>query len=737
MANWWKKALTAMRHSGGGAPFVLGFHKRTRFDYAREVGDGLDSSVVMAPVQFVQRSFPEARLRVVRAMGDGIREEVEGHAMTALIRRPNPHYGDVHLWAATLLSYLIDGNAYWLKVRNGAGKPTELWWVPHWAIEPKWPADGSGFITHYDYKPGGNVTVPLAFEDVVHFRHGVNPRNQRKGLSPLHGVIREIFMDLEASNFTAALLKNMGVPGVVISPDGAAQPSPDDVKSVKAWFKQAFGGDNRGEPLVMGAATKVEQYGFNPQQMDMSSARDVAEERVCAALGIPAAVVGFGAGLQTAKVGATMTEMRKLAWTNGILPVTATFADEINRSLLPDFSRRPAGRSALKDTGEEVEFDVSDVQALQDELDKLFSRYNVGVAGGWVKVAEAREAVGLDVDPSHDIYLRTFSQIEVPGAANAAPANAAPANAAPANTVPVNAGASGRQQPDPADVDDPEKSGSRKETKATRRPSKAQRGYVEALVRMEDALRKVAQKRLTVFFADLGEAAVDVARPMLEEEDLLRLTRHVTEQASRPAGEAKEDELLVYRILEGIDLTARQAGLRQIYEAHYVEVAKEVARAGELVGIATGLPDPVGRAVAQAGGRRAGLIDLEKQSRRALFDAIAEGRAEGEGAVQLAARIAEHVEAGPWTSVETRSLTIARTETKFAQNVSTIEMARAAGADRLTVFDGRLGPDRSDPDHIARDGIIVTADEAAQMAADEHPNGTLSFAPYFDLQDEE
>lgn len=696
MANWLSKALSAMRHQGA-APFVLGHLKRTRVDYRREVGDGLDSSVVMAPVQWVQRALPEARLRVVKTKSDGSVEEIAGHKLTALIRRPNPAYGDVHLWWATVLSYLTDGNAYWIKVRNGAGRPIELWWAPHWALEPKWPEDGSVFISHYEYRPGNGVAMRLDVDDVVHFRHGVDPRNQRRGLSPLHGVIREIFMDLEASNFSASLLKNMGVPGVVISPDGGAQPSPEDVASVKAWFKQAFSGDNRGEPLVMGGSTKVVQYGFNPQQMDMSTSRDVAEERVCAALGIPAAVVGFGAGLQTAKVGATMTELRKLAWTNGVLPITTILADEINRSLLPDFA---TGRTA-----EEVEFDVSDVQALQDELDKLFTRMDTAVRGGWAMVAEAREAVGFDVDDSHYIYLRPFSAIEVPAGA-------------------------------PPRVEAPDGGKGKPGAKARRRPSAAQRGYVRALSRMEGGLQTAAEKRLNAFFRDLGKAAAKAARPILDEENPGRPFE--AEQRSAPQDtETKEDELLVYRILEALDTNARQAAMRQLYEAHYLEVAKEVAKAGELVGITTGLPDPVGRAVAQAGGRRAGLVDLEKQSRRALFDAIAEGRAEGEGVPQLAARIAEHVEAGPWTTVEQRSLTIARTETKFAQNVSTIEMAKNAGADRLTVFDGRFGLPRSDPDHIARDGIIVTADEAAAMAADEHPNGTLSFAPYFDLQEDD
>ena len=152
-------------------------------------------------------------------------------------------------------------------------------------------------------------------------------------------MIREVFIDLENSNFIASLLRNMGVPGVIISPKGSAMPAPDDVEATKVWFKEAFGGDNRGAPLVMGAPTEVSSYGFNPEQMNLSYGSDRAEERVCACLGIPAAVVGFGAGLQQTKVGATMEELRKLAWHNGVLPLGRQLVDELKRSLLPDFQR--------------------------------------------------------------------------------------------------------------------------------------------------------------------------------------------------------------------------------------------------------------------------------------------------------------------------------------------------------------------------------------------------------------
>jgi len=677
------KALGAMRHAPRGH-FVGRFLKRTKVDYAREVGDTLDASVVTAPVQWMARALPEARLVVRQRKRTGQVEERPDHPLPQLIARPNPFYGDVALWHATVWSWCVAGNAYWIKVRNGAGRPAELWYVPHWTMDSKGSEDGSEFLTHYIYRPGGGLApMRLMPEDVVHFRAGLNPRDPRLGLSPIGGVLREIFMDLETSNFVAALLRNMGVPGVVISPKGGAMPAPEDVEATKQWFREAFGGDNRGAPLVMGAPTDVSPYGFNPQQMDMSASRDVAEERVCACLGIPAAVVGFGAGLQQTKVGATMSELRKLAWHNGILPLARTLADEAQRSLLPDFGA--AG-------GLDISWDTSEVLALSEDKDKEATRWNTMVQGGWAMVAEAREANGLDVDASHRIYLRPFSAIEVPD------------------------GAAPR---DPGGGDAPKRRGEK--ARASRAAISRGEAYIRRLRAGEERLRDAFEPRLKDFFEALARDAAEAARPELP-------------KAAKAAG----DEALVRAILKAMGIEAHQAAFKELYEAQYLAVAQDVAAAGELAGLAGSLPDPVARAVVGAGGRRAGLVDLEDQSRKAIFDALADGRAEGEGAEQLAARIRDQVEGGPWTSAETRARTIARTETKYAQNVSTVQRARHEGVERFIVFDGRLGPDRSTPSHIARDGTIVTAAEAEEMAANEHPNGTLSFSPHFgDDEDDE
>ena len=72
--NWLTKAAKAltMRHAGR-PPLFTGLLKRTRFDYRKEVGDGLDSSVVTAPVMWIGRAIHEANLTVKRTRAGGAR----------------------------------------------------------------------------------------------------------------------------------------------------------------------------------------------------------------------------------------------------------------------------------------------------------------------------------------------------------------------------------------------------------------------------------------------------------------------------------------------------------------------------------------------------------------------------------------------------------------------------------------------------------------------------------------
>lgn len=668
---------------------------RGAYNYRRRVGTGRDASVVMAPVQWIQRSFTEAPLVIDQEVKGGEWEPDEGHPLQALLEVPNPFYDAVHMQQAALFSYCTDGNAYLLTVPDRLNRPAQLWYAPHWLMEPTSPDDGSEFLTGYWYTAGGERTF-LPPERVVHFRHGVDPNNLRKGISPLDSALREIWVDMEAAEFVAALLRNQGIPGVIVTPKGDVQSQSIDVDAVKKYLMERFTGSHRGEPMVFKAPTEVTKLGWSPSELDLTPASDRSEERVCALLGIPAAVVGFSAGLETTKVGATMKAFLEQAWLNGIIPVQRNFASEFSRRLLPLYGQQGARRR--------VRYDRSDVAALQEDLNEKAKRVTVMVDSGILSVAEAKREMGIEPGPADEVYLRRITTIAVPVGQVQAPL-----------PPPVDQGVRAAKEA-ARKADEPTGFEQRLLDTAPRADATAaQIRFIEHQERAAPILAGVMAVELRDFFtATLGARAEQAANAVLG--DIFK--------------QAPEHSIAADRVMEAMNMPGITPVFQEVYERHYLRVATEsTADAMDIIGLATDIPDPVARSIIVTGGTRSGLVDLTAQTRTAVLQAIEEGRALGEGVDALAKRIAEIVPKGPWSSAEVRARVIARTETKHAQRVSAIEMAKGQGVDRFRVFDGRLGA--TDATCAQMDGLIVSAADADQLAGDEHPNGTRDFVPYF------
>lgn len=365
---------------------------RTRFDYRAEVGTGRGNAAVMACVLWFCRTFPEAPILVSRIIRDGEDKPLPDHPLKMLLDTPNPYYSGELLWYGTLADWMLTGNAYWIKVRAGTRRVVELWWVPSNIIEPKWPDDGSAYISHYEYTPNG-LAIRLEVNDVVHFRYGLDPVNTRKGCSPLTALFREIFTDDEAANYTASMLRNVGVPPVIVSPKEEVKLSQDDADQVKARFAEVTTGDNRGQAIVMKGGTDVVTLGFNPQQMDTKTSRRVPEERISAIFGTPAVVVGLGAGLDRSTF-ANFAEAREAAYESNVIPSQRLLAAELRTQLLPEFG----DPRQIK-----IEFDLSEVRVLQDDQNALFERAGLALNKGIASLNESREMVGLKPLPDGDV----------------------------------------------------------------------------------------------------------------------------------------------------------------------------------------------------------------------------------------------------------------------------------------------------------------------------------------------
>lgn len=708
-----------VRHPEQETGWLSALLPRTGFDYASEV-EGRDSSIVMAAALWLARSFPEAPLRVYETDSDGNSAPAPEHDLYRLLRRPNPHYSGALLWMATVIDFVIDGNAYWLKVYTAGSQVAQLWWAPCSMLEPV--GDENAYITHYEYRPDVTMREPIKLppSEVVHFRYGLDPDNIRKGRSPLRAALREVFTDDEAANFTAALLKNLGVPGVVMVPKEGVNVTKEAAESIKRTWMQKLTGDKRGEPVILNAAVGVEKLAFSPKDLDLRALRRIPEERITALTGVPAVVAQMGAGLEHMTYN-NMGEAKESAYENGIIPIQRLFGAELDVQLLPDFEGDREDRS--------VGFDNSQIRVLQEDLNRLEERVGRGLERGGITRAEYRAALSHETTDADDVYY------------------------IPSNQVVTPAGALPEIIPPTEKAFDPETI-TRDGWESKARPS---------VRRLPQAFARAASGLADDFATDLQGAFL-----RLGETVRMRLLA-LANEGKAAGGDASPwppqwDRLIEDpSLIDGLFSTdAIDQELSEVYSAHYNAIVESTVNlvggaVDSAVSVGTMLQDPVMLGIVRDGGTRTGLVDLAGQTREAIYAGLTEAREAGLGPREAAKRISEHVEGrnlypGIWqrryqreiergateaqarerateTANRYRAETIARTETKYSQNLSSLrayELSEVVDAVRVHDGDGCGWTSHTSTDKAH--GKIVSFQEASDHPL-AHPRCVRSFSP--------
>lgn len=354
------------------------------YDYEAEAGELWLNSAIACCIGWVRRNFPEPRLTVVVRRGTEWVENPD-HPVLESLEEPNPAYTDDVLWGATCLSAIVDGNAYWIKAKASVGPKRHYWYVPHWQMKPCWPGDGSKYISHYEYYVDGKI-IDIPADQVIHYRFGLDPENERLGWSELKTCLREACADNEANTYTAAVLKNMGIVSILISPESdTAEIDEDDAKDLVDNIKKKSTGANRGNPVVVTVPLKTSQLAMSPEKMMLDKIRMVPESRICAAIGTPAQVVGLAVG-ELQKAFRSLAEANRHAYNNCLIPM--------QKSMAKDFQRQ--SRDLMKGRREErLVWRYDEVEALREDQAELTKRLVVAVGGPFMTVDEARSRAGL------------------------------------------------------------------------------------------------------------------------------------------------------------------------------------------------------------------------------------------------------------------------------------------------------------------------------------------------------
>jgi HK97 family phage portal protein len=376
-----------------------------KYDYRTAAGDLWRNSAVACCLAWYADNFPEPQMRVMRTVGFNKRtgqveeEVVPDHALVRTLQNPNPFQSWHSIAKGLCLSYRTDGNGFLLAARPIAhmvGEPIQLWWLPHDRIWPRWDTTGNEFITWWDYQVDARI-IRLELDQVIHFQDGIDPYNDRLGLSALKSCYREVCTDNSGAGFTASIMRNMGVIGYAISP---LQPEDtfgdkEERDEIADSFQERFAGEGRGRPLVNSRGIKVDKIGMTPEELALDKLMNIPESRICSAMRINAMVVGLNVGA-TQKTFNNYEESRKAAYEDGIVPMQGEFSRVINHRLLP----------LLGDPRtERFEFFYENIACMQESQDKRFRRYGDAYQKDkLLTLNEARKALGQEATKGGDKF---------------------------------------------------------------------------------------------------------------------------------------------------------------------------------------------------------------------------------------------------------------------------------------------------------------------------------------------
>lgn len=237
-------------------------------------------------------------------------------------------------------------------------------------------------------------------ENLIWFSLGSDPDNFESGENQWIGFEDDLRTLREESAYTADILTNAGVVGMVISKDDAMSTfSPAAVRKMQRDGKAMTTRGKRGSVLVSGTGLKVNEVGQGPDRLALDVLPRGAQARVSSNLGVALMTLGMP---DENKTYSNLQEANKGSYRTGVVPFHDLIAETLADDLLNDTGYSPEDY--------EICFDYSDLEEFAEDVDKVRTRVREDVKAGLITPNEGRAETGRDVsdDPTAD-SLRSSS----------------------------------------------------------------------------------------------------------------------------------------------------------------------------------------------------------------------------------------------------------------------------------------------------------------------------------------
>lgn len=224
---------------------------------------------------------------------DSIWVESSSPSFSPVLRKPNHYQTRQQFIESWVLSKLLHGNAYILKVRDARRVVTAMYVLDPTRVMPLVAPDGSVYyqLQHDDLSklPNDMPAVPAA--EIIHDRMECL-FHPLVGISPMFAAYLAASQGLRIQKNSEKFFANMSRPSGMLTAPG--QISDETAKRLKDHWDKNFAGDNIGKTAVLGDGLTYSAMTVNAVDSQLVEQLGMSAQKICSTFHVPAYMIGAG-----------------------------------------------------------------------------------------------------------------------------------------------------------------------------------------------------------------------------------------------------------------------------------------------------------------------------------------------------------------------------------------------------------------------------------------------------------
>ena len=384
------KALQAVPLATGGGgwfgvirePWGGAWQSNQEIDSPRQI---LAFSAVFACVTIIAGDIAKLRIKLVEEDNEGISKELRLSPFGPVLRKPNRYQTRIKFVEQWMVSKLLYGNAYALKVRDQRGIVTQLYILDPQRVTPLVAENGDVYYQlSADHLSGLTSATTVPASEIIHDTM-VCLWHPLVGVSPIYACGISATQGGRIQTNSTKFFENMSRPSGILTAPGAI--SSETSQRLKSEWDANYGGANSGKTAVLGDGLKYEAMAIPAQEAQLIEQLRWTVEDVARCFHMPLFKIGG-----PAPANSTIDALGQTYYTDCLQTLIESF------ELCMD-----EGLSLPGNYYTELDLDG----LLRMDTAARYDAKNKAVGGGWMSPNEARQSENLKaVDGGESPYLQ-------------------------------------------------------------------------------------------------------------------------------------------------------------------------------------------------------------------------------------------------------------------------------------------------------------------------------------------